>query len=60
MPRTNIAFVGSTRYLNSLNLIGKPMLLIDTQLSFIITAVAVAILMWISALPVPSLDKIAT
>ena len=61
MPRTNniIAFVVSTRYLNSLNLIGKPMLLINTQLSFTITAVAVAILMWISALHVPSLDKIA-
>ena len=40
MPRTNIAFVGSTRYLNILNLIWKPMLL-----SFTITAVAVAILM---------------
>ena len=42
MPRTNIAFVGSTRYLNSLNLNEKPMLLINTQLSFTITAVAVA------------------
>ena len=45
MHRTNIAFVGSTRYLNSLNLIWKPMLLVNTQLSFTITAVAVAILM---------------
>ena len=45
MPRTNIAFVGSTRYLNSLNLIWKLMLLVNTQLCFTITAVAVAILM---------------
>ena len=45
MPRTNIAFAGSTRALNSLNLIGKPMMLINTQLSFTITAMAVAILM---------------
>ena len=45
MTSTNIAFVGSTRDLNSLKLIGKPMLLINTQLSFTITAVAVAILM---------------
>ena len=35
------------------------MVLINTQLSFTITAVAVAILMLISALHVPSLDKIA-
>ena len=55
MPRTNIAFVGSTRDLNSLNLTGKPMLLINTQLSFTFTAVAVAIVMQISALLVPSL-----
>ena len=45
MPRTNIAFVGSTRDLNSINLTGKLMLLINTQLSFTITAVTVAILM---------------
>ena len=45
MLRTNIAFVGNTRYLNSLNSIWKPMLLVNTQLSFTITAVAVAILM---------------
>ncbi len=45
MPRTNIAFVGNTIYLNNLNLMWKPMLLVNTQLSFTITAVAVAILM---------------
>ena len=51
--------VESTIDLNSLNLIGKPMLLLNTLLSFAITAVAVAILMQISTLQVSSLDKVA-
>ena len=44
-------------YLNILCLVGKPMLLLNTLLSFAITAVA--ILMRISALQVLSLDKVA-
>ena len=48
--------VRSTIDLNSLCLVGKPMLLLNTLLSCAITAVA--ILMQISALQVPSLDKV--
>ena len=51
--------VWSTKYLNSMCLVGKPVLLLKTLLSFPINAVAVAILMRISDLNVPSLDRIA-
>ena len=49
--------MGSARDLNSLCLVGKPMLLLNTLLSFAIIAVAVAILMRISALHVPSFGQ---
>ena len=48
----------STRDQNSLCLGGKSMLLLNTRLSFEITSVTVAILMQISALQVPFLDKV--
>ena len=52
--------VESTRDFNSLSLNGKLMLLLHTLLRFPITAMVVAILMRIFALPVPSLDNIAS
>ena len=51
--------VESTIYLNRLYLFGKPMMLLHTLISFAINAVAVAILMRISALHVPYLDNVA-
>ena len=49
----------STIYLNRLYLFGKPMMLLHTLASFAINAVAVAILMLIYALQVPSSDNVA-
>ena len=49
----------STRYLNMLCLVRKPMLLLHTLLPFDIAVVSVAILMGICALQVPYLDKVA-
>ena len=48
---------GGIRDLNSLCLVGKPILLLNTLLSFAITAVAIS--MRISALQVLSLDNVA-